>query len=437
MNRLQEQKPAGTGDELQEILAHGGGTGWFARYRGWLIPVTVVIVAVMAYLYFRGGGESQATRFRTEPAVMGDLVVKVSATGNLQPTNQVDVGSELSGIIEDVYVDENDQVKKGQELAVLDLSKLNDAVNRSKANLELAQAQVQQAEATVAQDKANLSRLQHVAKLSGGKVPSQTEMDTAVADMKRAEANVASARANVVQARAALQSDETNIQKAHIRSPIDGVVLARKVEPGQTVAASFQAPVLFTIAEDLTKMELQVDVDEADVGQVKVGQKATFTVDAWPNRQYHAVITEVGYGSQVVDGVVSYPAKLQVNNDDLSLRPGMTATAEITTLVRNNVLLVPNAALRFTPPKPAATEAKRSNGSVLRSLFPRPHHERPQEVTAPVAGASRDIWVLRNGKPEAVKVQVGPSDGKMTEITGGDLKAGMDVITELMVSGQT
>jgi HlyD family secretion protein len=438
MNRLQEQKPAGPGDELQEMLARGGGTGWFARYRRWLVPVTVLIVGVLAYIYFSSGGEGKATRFRTEPAVMGNLVVQVSATGNLQPTNQVDVGSELSGIIEAVYVEENDRVKKGQELAVLDLSKLNDAVNRSKANLQVARAQVQQVQATVAENKANVSRLRHVAKLSGGKVPSQTEMDTAVANLKRAEANEASAKANVVQARAALQSDETNIQKAHIRSPIDGVVLARKVEPGQTVAASFQAPVLFTIAEDLTKMELQVDVDEADVGQVKVGQKATFTVDAWPGRQYHAVITEVGFGSKVVDGVVSYPAKLQVNNDDLSLRPGMTATAEITTLVRDNVLLVPNAALRFTPPKPPAQEEeKRSNGSVLRSLFPRPRHERTVETSAPVQGTSRDIWVLRNGKPEAVKVRVGPSDGKMTEITGGDLKAGMDVITEVMVSGQT
>jgi len=436
MNK-QEQGSAASGAELQAILTRGGGTGWFARYRRWLVPVTVVIVAILAYSYFRGGGESTATRFRAEPAEMGNLVVKVSATGNLQPTNQVDVGSELSGIIDAVYVDENDHVKKGQELAVLDLSKLNDAVNRSKANLELAQAQVQQARATVAQDQANLSRLQHVAKLSGGKVPSETEMDTAVADLKRAEANEASAKANVVQARAALQSDETNIQKAHIRSPIDGMVLARKVEPGQTVAASFQAPVLFTIAEDLTKMELQVDVDEADVGQVKVGQNATFTVDAWPGRQYKAVITEVGFGSQVVDGVVSYPAKLQVSNDDLSLRPGMTATAEITTLVRNNVLLVPNAALRFTPPKPPAEEEKRSNRTVLRSLFPRPRHERPQETSAPVEGASRDIWVLRNGRPEAVRVQVGPSDGKVTEITGGDLKAGMDVITEVVVSGQT
>ena len=432
---MNKQNDDATGTDLREILARGGGTGWHLPSRGWLILAGVLILAVLAYALFGGDGASKLPQYRTEQAATGNLVVKVSATGNLQPTNQVDVGSELSGIVESVYVDDNDHVTKGEELAVLDLSKLQDAVARSRANLAAAEAQVQQAQATVVEARATLARFKEVTRLSGGKVPSKTEMDTAEANLKRAEANVASARASVTQARAALQSDETNISKAHIRSPIDGVVLARKVEPGQTVAASFQAPVLFTLAEDLTKMELQVDVDEADVGQVQVGQKAVFAVDAWPGRQYSAVITEVGFGSQVKDGVVSYPATLQVANDDLSLRPGMTATAEITTLVRDNVLLVPNGALRFTPPAPAAEE-KKTNRSVLRSLFPRPPRTPRQLAPPPIEGGSHNLWVLRDGRAEPVRVQVGASDGRVTEITGGELKAGMDVITEAVVSQQ-
>jgi len=421
---------------LQELLSRSGGTGRLARLRRWLLPVLMFIVAIAAWLALRGDGNTGQPRYHTEPARIGNLVVRVSATGNLQPTNQVDVGSELSGIVDAVNVDENDHVKKGQVLAVLDLSKLQDAVSRSRANLEAAQAQVQQTGATVAETRANLARFKRVAELSGGKVPSQTEMESAEANAKRAAANAASARASVAQARAALQSDQTNIEKAHIRSPIDGVVLTRQVEPGQTVAASFQAPVMFTLAEDLAKMELQVDVDEADVGQVQVGQKATFSVDAWPDRQYSAVITEVGYGSQVKEGVVSYPAKLQVDNSDLSLRPGMTATAEITTLTRDNVLLVPNASLRFVPPS-TTVPPQQQGGSVLRALIPRPpHRSRQQEAGAVTTGSRQQIWVLRDGRPAPVEIVKGPSNGKVTEITGGDLKAGMEVITETLVGDQ-
>lgn len=429
MNTPQDN-PAGSTPTLQDILAHGGGTGRFGRFRGWLILAVVLVIAAAAYFYLRGNGDTKQVQYKTEPVVVGSLVVKVSATGNLQPTNQVDVGSELSGIVDAVYVDDNDWVKKGQELARLDLSKLQDAVTKSRANLAAAQAQVLQAQATVAEAQANLTRFKQVAELSGGKVPSKSEMDAAEASLKRAEAAEASARASVAQAQAVLQSDQTNLKKAHIRSPIDGVVLARQVERGQTVAASFQAPVLFTLAEDLSKMELQVDVDEADVGRVQVGQNAIFSVDAWPGRQYAAVITHVGYGSQVKDGVVSYPATLQVDNSDLSLRPGMTATAEITTLTRENVLLVPNAALRFTPPV-AGTAAKKSGGSLLTALMPRrPRPPKTQKAPAPVAGASQRVWVLRNGQAVAVEVKPGATNGRVTEIVSGEIQAGMDVITE-------
>lgn len=433
MNK-QQDIPIQTERNLEQILSTGGSGGRFPRLRLWIIAAAVLIAAAAAYRFLGGEGDGSQVRYLAEPATMGNLVVKVSATGNLQPTNQVDVGSELSGIVEDVYVDDNDQVKKDQVLARLDLSRLQDAVTRSRANVDAAKAQVQQAQATEVEARANLARLKEVARLSGGKVPSRSEMDTAEANLKRAQAAEASVRASVAQAQAALQSDETNLGKASIRSPIDGVVLTRQVEPGQTVAASFQAPVLFTLAEDLTKMELQVDVDEADVGKVQVGQDATFTVDAWPGRQYKAVITQVGYGSQVKDGVVSYPATLQVTNDDLSLRPGMTATADITTLTRDNVLLVSNAALRFTPPPQSATSS--SSGGLLRALIPhRPRSARRQNNPSNGEGVQH-VWVLRDGAPVPVEVKTGPSDGRVTEITGGDIRAGTEVITEAVTGTQ-
>jgi HlyD family secretion protein len=397
--------------------------------RTWFRLLLALVAALLAWRLLAGGNDATAPVYRTEVVTRGPLVVKVSATGNLQPTNQVDVGSELSGIVDKVLVDDNDRVRKGQVLAILDLSKLNDTVARSRANLVAANAAVQQAEATAVEARASYRRLQQVAELSGGKVPSRSELDVGEAAAKRAEAAVASARASVTQARAALQSDETNLLKAHIRSPINGVVLARKVEPGQTVAASFQAPVLFTLAEDLARMELQVDVDEADVGQVKVGQKAVFTVDAWPGRTFAAVITRVGYGAQTKEGVVSYLTVLRVDNDDLSLRPGMTGSAEITTLTRESALLVPNAALRFTPSAAGARRAQK--GSVLSALMPRPPSSGSRQVRKSAgADAGQQVWVLRAGQPVAVAVRTGASNGRVTEILGGDLKEGMDVITE-------
>ncbi len=420
------------GPALKHLLADQP-AGLISRRWPWLAGALVVIAGV-GWLALRSGEEEAAPRYATEAATVGTLVVKVSATGNLQPTNQVDVGSELSGIVDRVFVDDNDRVKKGEVLARLDVSKLKDAVAKSRASLAAAEAQVLQAQATVAEARATLARYEEVAQLSGGKVPSKSEIDTAEANLKRAEASEASARASVVQARATLQSDQTNLAKANIRSPINGVVLARKVEPGQTVAASFQAPVLFTLAEDLSKMELQVDVDEADVGKVQAGQKATFSVDAWPGRQYDAVITRVGYGSQVKEGVVSYLTVLEVDNKDLSLRPGMTGTAEITTLTRRNVLLVPNAALRFTPAT-AGTEQKKSRGTVMSMLLPRPPRRTPKVQETAKGGAQR-VWVLRDGKAEPVEVTTGATNGRVTEITRGALKAGMQVITETLSGSQ-
>lgn len=411
-------------DVLDEIVADRP-NGW-RRIR--FIVIGAAIVVAVAVFLLRPGARPPAQQYKTEDATRGDLVVTVSATGTLQPTNEIDVGSEVSGLVESVFVDDNDRVAKGQVLARLDISKLRDALVTAKASLASAEAGVLQAEATVKESKASLARMRQAFELSGGRVPSKTEMDTAEATAARAVANETSARAAVDQARAALSSAETNLSKASVLSPINGVVLTRKIEPGQTVAASFEAPVLFTLAEDLSKMELQVDVDEADVGQVRDGQKAEFTVDAYPGRKFPANIRRVNYGSQTKDNVVSYKTLLIVDNTDFSLRPGMTATAEITTLSRIGVLLVPNAALRFTPLGPR--EPPKKSGGIVSSLIPRPPDQPAKKASGNGANGEKRVWVLANGTPRPVSVTVGSSDGHRTEITGGDLRAGMQVITE-------
>lgn len=390
-----------------------------------------LIVLAGGYAWLQARHEARAPQFRTEAVTRGNLVVTVSATGNLQPTNKVDVGSEISGTIEIVNVDDNDRVRKGQVLARLDLTKLDAQVQKSRSAVRSAQAKVLQAQATVQEAGANLERLRQVEALSGGKVPSKAEMATAEATLARARADEASALAAVAEANATLSSDETNVRKASIRSPIDGVVLTRKIDPGQTVAASLQAPVLFTIAENLGQMELQVDVDEADVGQVREGQKAVFRVDAYPNRQYPATISRVGYGSQTKEGVITYPTLLLVNNDDLSLRPGMTATAEITTLTRSDVLLVPNAALRYTPP--AAAPKAQAPSSFVGRLMPRPP-AMPPKSRAPAKGARQQVWVLQDAAPLAVPVTAGATDGRHTEIAEGELAPGTPLIIDVVTA---
>jgi HlyD family secretion protein len=267
-------------------------------------------------------------------------------------------------------------------------------------------------------------------------VPSKSELDAAEASFERAQADEAAARAAVVDGKAALSTDETNLAKSSIRSPIDGVVLTRSVDPGNAVAASLQAVTLFTIAEDLTKMTLEVNVDEADVGMVAVGQDASFTVSAWPSRNYPATITRVAYGSKITDNVVTYITYLDVQNKDLSLRPGMTATATIKATERHDVLLVPNTALRFAPlagggANAGAGAASGKGGGIVGSLIPRPRFSAPKTAT-PAAGASaaRRVWVLQDGQPVAVRIRPGISDGKMTEVASDELQPGMQVIVD-------
>lgn len=406
-----------------------------------VIVGTVLVLVVLGGLFWTRARASQdrGPRFTTTPLSRGDIGLTITATGNLEPTNEVTVGSELSGTVLEVYVDTNDHVTKGQPLAKLDTTKLAQTIESSRANFRAAQASVTQAQATVTETAATLKRCADLRSLSGGKLPSQSDYDTATAAADRAEANLLSAQASVAQAQAALEINETDLTKAVIKSPIDGIVLTRDIEPGQTVAASFTAPELFVIAENLQHMKLVVTVAEADIGRLAQGQSAHFTVDAWPDRSYSARVLKVAYGSAVTNNVVTYETELEVSNEDLSLRPGMTATADIRVAESKNVFLVPTAALRFDPAAalgtaPAAGQPRKTFIQSLTPMPPRRASGRPTgdqpEKAASAAGHSK-IWVLRDDQPTPVAVHLGLSDGRETEITGDGLAEGLAVITKV------
>lgn len=368
----------------------------------WLAALALILALAALAVYGWHALTADGSLFRTEAARIGDLIVTVTATGTLQPTNQVEVGSEISGRIANVSADYNDVVTKGQVLATLDTDQLSAQVRQSQAALQAAVAGVAEAEATVVETQAKLTRVRALAR---GAYSSQQDVDVAEAAAARAAAALTSARAQVEVASAALEADQTLLGKAVIRSPIDGVVIARTVEAGQTVAASFQTPVLFTLAQDLTQMELRLDIDEADVGHVAEGQQASFTVGAYPERRFSATITSVRNAPRTVQGVVTYEAVLTIDNEGLMLRPGMTATASIVTAERSDILLIPNGALRFTPP----------------------------DVPAPATATdgTRTVWTLRDGRPIAVAVTAGLTDGLWTEVAEGDIASGMALLVDL------
>jgi HlyD family secretion protein len=403
------------------------------RRRVKLAAAALLLAAVLgAVAWYSVTRTSPALQYKTAPVTRGDLTVGVTATGTVQPVNQVDVGTEISGTIRTVEVDYNDRVKVGQVLAQIDTEKLQAQVSQSQSTLESTQARLADAQATVVEARDNLERFKRVREMSGGQVPSQKEFDGAEAVLKRAVSNEATLKALISEAKWKLSIDQTNLSKAVIRSPINGVVLKRQVEPGQTVAASLQTPVLFTIAENLAQMEVQVDVDEADVAQVKVGLQASFTVDGYPGRTFSAVVKQVRYGPETVQGVVTYKTLLSVDNSDLALRPGMTATADITVNRVAKVTLVPNTALRFSPP--VADGTARDSGSLISRLFPRPPRtSRPLEA-ANAKSKQQRVWILRDGQPNAVFVVTGSTDGIMTEITGGDIAVGSEVITDMIAA---
>ncbi len=372
------------------------------------------------WLYGRQQTNASTISYETVPAAVADVVVTVSATGTIQPITQVDIGSEASGVVREVLVDENDLVKTGDVLAVLDTTRLEAQRARILAQLQSAEARLTEANATMSERQLSENRQKS---LRAKGLSTGQDMDAAEAATLRADALVVAAKADISAAKADLAIINADISKTQVLSPINGVVLKRSVEPGQTVAASLQAPVLFQIAQDLKRIQLEAAVDEADIGTVKVGQQATFTVDAYRGRNFPARIERLSFAPETVDGVVTYKAILSAPNDDLALRPGMTATARVVIEEFKHALTVPNEALRFTPPRQQEAESF----SITRMFMPRfPRAQRGKRAVA--ADGMRSIYVLADGKAVETKIKTGETDGKATVVVEGELKADAPVI---------
>ena len=339
--------------------------------------------------------------YTTENVTVDDLVIVVSTTGNVEPTEKVDVGSEVSGTLSDVYVDFDDKVQKGMILARIDTTKLKASYTRAQATLLQARASLLEVQATLTESKKAYERGKDLYQRSKGEKPLVRDMDILVGSYERAKARKMSVLAQVSHAKATLESDKYNLERAVILSPIDGIILDTKVEAGQTVVASMQTPLLFVIAKDLKKMKLLVSIDEADVGEVSAGQKATFTVDAYPNKKFNAHITKVRLNANIVNSVVTYDAELAVDNKELLLRPGMTASTEIIVKTIPRALLVPNSALRFKPEDSNSTST-----------------------------AEQEVWVLKDDVAQKVKVKVGRSNGILTSIESSELTTDSKVIVK-------
>lgn len=421
MDQLVERpRAAATPDIETELGLNGKGR---RQRRLWpvLAAIAVIAVAGAALTYFSSSDGASGPTYVTTPAEAGNLTVSVSATGTLQPLTQVDISSELSGIVRTVSADENQQVKAGDVLAELDTVRLVAQLDRARASAAAADARVADARTTLNESEQTLARSQQLAER--GTLATQS-LETATAARDRAYSALAVAEANLKIAVADVKLQETDVAKSTIYAPIDGIILTRSVDPGQTVASSLQAPVLFVIAADLRKMELKAAIDEADIGSVQPGQLAQFTVDAYPDRRFDAAIRDIAYASVTTEGVVTYDARLDVENPDLLLRPGMTATVTIVTREAENVITVPSAAFRYAP-----STAGNSRGFSLRDLFnpPRPSFRSSSRRQAGDQG-TRTLYVLKEGAPQPVQVRTGANDGERTEIVSG-LTAGDLVVT--------
>ena len=364
----------------------------------------VLLVAIGAWYLVKK--ENGGPQYKTAAVHRADVEATVTATGTVNAVTTVLVGTQVSGTINALYVDYNSLVKKGQLLAQIDPATLQAQVNQAKANLLNAEANLKKSEASLADARRTYERNKQ---LIAKNFIAQSDVDTSETNVETNVAQVESSRALVLQNKAALDQAETNLRYTKILSPVNGIVISRNIDVGQTVAASFQTPTLFTIAEDLTKMQIDTSVDEADIGNVKVGQEVRFTVDAYPDTNFMGKVFEIRNAAVIVQNVVTYDVVVQVSNNDLKLKPGMTANVSIITARRNGVVVVPNSALRFHP---------QDQGSESSNVQKRP----AKENRGPA------VWVLENNKPKKIQIAVGISDGSFTQVTSGTLKEGQEVI---------
>ncbi len=426
-DRSPPQALGGDRQPIESVLGVSAGRRTGSR-RWWVIGlVAAALVGGVAYWSLQPSS-TPVPSFQTVTVERGALTVTVSSTGTLEPLTQVEVSSELSGVVRSVSVDENQRVAAGDVLAVLDTSRIEAQVDRARAGVQVAAARITEARATTEETQRTLARSRQLSER--GMVADQA-LETAVAANDRAAAALEVAEANHAIALADLRLQEADLAKSTIYAPIDGIVLTRSVNPGQTVAASTQAPVLFVIAENLETMELKAAIDEADIGQIAAGQTGRFRVDAFPERNFAAAIRDIAFASVVTEGVVTYEARLAVDNADLVLRPGMTASVEIVTREADDVLLVPASAFRYSP-----ETTTRGGGFSMTSMFSPPRTGMRAGGGGRGGGqggegrseGGRTLWVLENGAPQRVRVTTGATNGSMIEIVSG-LEAGQQVIT--------
>ncbi len=378
-----------------------------------VVIIPVVIIALIAYVLL--GKSGAQAKYVTEKVTRGDIITAVTATGTVNAVTTVLVGTQVSGRIKTLYADFNSPVKKGQLIAQIDPDLFQAQVDQARANMLNAKANLVKAQATLVDAKRTMNRYKD---LLARNLVAKSDFDTADTNYQVADASVKAAATQVDQTNAALALAETNLRYTRIISPVDGVIISRNVDVGQTVAASFQTPTLFTIAADLTKMQIDTSVDEADISSVKVGLDVEFTVDAYPEVTFKGKVSQVRNAAVTVQNVVTYDVVVQVDNSDLRLRPGMTADVSVITARKNDVLRIPNTALLFRPveragPRPAgAVPAGRPQG---------------REQRGPA------VWILENNKPKRAPLKLGISDGTYTEVVSGDLKEGNQVITESLV----
>lgn len=389
-----------------------------------LIYIAIAIVSfivIVLFFIFNGSDKSNKIEYITKKVTQGDLSVVVSTTGNLNPTNSVEIGIEVSGTLKEIFVDFNDEVKAGQILAKIDTVKLQSQVDSSTAALAIAVANQKESQVLLNNKKTLYDRTLNMYKNSGGKYPSKNELDDTRFSYEAAIESLEAAKAKVLQSQSNLKTDKQNLEKASVKSSIDGIVLNREVEVGQTLAATMSAPKLFTIAKDLTNMDLIVSIDEADVADIKKDLPVTFTVDAYPNKVFNGKVKQVRLNPVDTNGVVTYETVVSVDNEDLLLKPGMTATAKIITKESKNKLLIPNGALRF---KPKMQEQKNGGVNLVG-----PNMNRPANVARDLSKKELSpIFILENNQPKRVMVKVLDSDGKLTSIELEELKVDDEVI---------
>jgi len=378
----------------------------------WALAGLIVAGASIAIIEYVRSKAQPVARFDTMPVTRGPLQARVTANGALSALVTVQVGSQVSGRIQGLYVDFNSPVKKGQTIAQIDPLLFKAAVEQARANHAAARGNLEKSQAQAVDAQKQYERTRALAEEN---LVSVAERDTAEANARAAAAQVSANRGALQQTAAALYQAEINLDYTTITSPIDGVIVFRNVDVGQTVAATFQSPTLFLIAQDLRQMQVDTNVAEADVGKLAPGMTATFTVDAYPSDIFKGSIRQVRKNPQTLQNVVTYDAVLDVKNDDLRLFPGMTANVTVVYADRPDVTKVPNAALRYRPP------AEMAEG---RSL-PR------------ITAGQRMVWLLRGQQPEPVVIRVGVSDGSATEVIGNGLKPGDRVVTETLTTGKS